>query len=236
MRLGRNSEAVALGQASLASVDRLLQLAPDEPEHLQNRMVTLNRLGDAQAALGDNRAAVATFRAMVDQGNTLLDIDPYSTAWASDLALGLVRLGDAQLATGEVAAALKSQQDALALRDWLVNQDPSNPEWYRNLALSQARLAEAFVARDDYDSALPHQDEALRIMRDLSAAYPDDVWYKLDVVKALDQRAVLLRDPTAENQEALAILEDLQSTGTLPRGYEDWITGFRKSLGLPTDF
>jgi tetratricopeptide (TPR) repeat protein len=236
MRLGRNSEAVALGNASLDTVDRLLQLAPDEPEHLRDRLVTLNRLGDAQAALGDNRAAVATFRAMVDQGNQLLDIDPYSTAWASDVALALGRLGDAQLATGEVAGALKSHQDALALRDWLVNQDPSNPERYRNLALSQASVAEAFVARDDYDSALSHQDESLRIMRDLAAAYPDDVWYRLDVVKALDQRAILLRDPTAENQEALGILEDLQSSGTLPPGYEDWITGFRKSLGLPTDF
>ena len=236
MQLGRNTEAVALGQASLDTVNRLLQLAPDDPEHFRDRLVTLNRLGDAQAAMGDSRAAVATFRAMVDQGNDLLDIDPYSTRWANDLSLGLVRLGDAQLANGEVAAALKSQQDALALRDWLVNQNPSNPEWYRNLAISRARVADTFAARDDYASALAHQDESLRIMRDLAAAYPGDVWYKLDVVKALDQRAVLLRDPTAENREALAILEELQSSGTLPPGYEDWITGFRKSLGLPTDF
>jgi uncharacterized caspase-like protein len=236
MQLGRNSEAVTVAKAALETTDRLLQLAPEVPDHIHDRLVTLNRLGDAQAALGDNSGAIASFKGMVEQGNKLLDIDPYSTGWANDLGLALERLGNVQLATGDVAAALKSHQDALALRDWLVNQDPSNPGWYRNLALSQASVAEALSARDDYQAALPHQDEALRIMRDLAAAYPDDVWYKLDVVKALDQRAVLLQDPTAENQEALAILEDLQASGTLPEGYGEWITGFRKSLGLPTDF
>jgi hypothetical protein len=50
----------------------------------------------------------------------------------------------------------------------------------------------------------------------------------------LDQRAVLLQDGTTENQEALAMLEAMQADGTLPAGYEDWIAGFRKSLGLTT--
>ena len=236
MQLGRNSEAVEVARASLATADRLLQIAPENPEHLHDRLVTLNRLGDAQSALGDYKGAVASFKSMVEQGNGLLDIDPYSTGWANDLGLALERLGNAQSATGDVAAALKSHQDALALRDWLVNQDPSNPGWYRNLALSQASVAEVLAAREDYETALAHQEESLRIMRDLSAAYPDDVWYQLDVVRALDQRALLLADPTADQEEALGMLMALQSAGTLPQGYEDWIAGFRKNLGLPTDF
>lgn len=236
MQLGRNSEAVTVATASLDTTDRLLQLAPDVTEHMHDRLVTLNRLGDAQAALGDNRAAVQTFKAMVDQGNRLLDVDPYSTPWANDLALALERLGNAQGATGEVAAALKSHQDALALRDWLVAQDPSNPLWYRNLALSHASVATAQADRNDFETALIHQQESLRIMRDLAAAYPDDPWYKIDLVRALDQTAILLQDPTAENQEALAILEEMQAAGTLPEGYETWIAGFRKALGLPTEF
>ncbi len=236
MQLGRNTEAVTVATAALATADRLLQLAPDVPDHIHDRLVTLNRLGDAQVALGDNRAAATTFRAMVEQGNRLLDIDPYSTLWANDLALGLTRLGNAQGATGDVAAALKSHQDALALRDWLVNQDPSNPLWYRNLALSQASVAAALADRNDFETALGHQQESLRIMRDLAAAYPEDPWYRIDVVRALDETAVLLQDPTAENQEALTILEEMQAAGTLPEGFEDWIDGFRKSLGLPTKF
>ena len=32
------------------------------------------------------------------------------------------------------------------------------------------------------------------------------------------------------------MLEEMQSAGTLPEGYDDWIAGFRKNLGLPTDF
>lgn len=233
MQLNRNSEAVEVAKASLETADRLVQIAPENPEHLHDRLVTLNRLGDAQFALGDNKGAIESFRAMVDQGNTLLDIDAYSTTWANDVGLALERLGNAQTASGDNAGALKSHQDALAMRDWLVQQDPSNPGWYRNLALSQASVAEALAAREDYEGALPHQDESLRIMRDLSAAFPDDVWYKLDVVRALDQRAVLLADPTAENQEALDMLEAMQTAGTLPDGYDDWITGFRKNLGLP---
>jgi uncharacterized caspase-like protein/regulator of sirC expression with transglutaminase-like and TPR domain len=236
MQLGRNSEAVQVATASLETVERLMQLAPEVADHMHDRLVTLNRLGDAQSALGDNRAAAESYRAMVDQGNRLLDVDPYSTSWANDLALALERLGNAQSATGDVLAALKSHQDALALRDWLVAQDPSNPLWYRNLALTQASVATALADRNDFQTALAHQEESLRIMRDLSAAYPDDAWYKLDLVRALDQTAILLEDPTAENQEALAILEEMQDSGTLPEGYEDWIAGFRKALGLPTDF
>ncbi|WP_295079222.1 caspase family protein [Tabrizicola sp.] len=236
MQLGRNSEAVTVAMASLETADRLLQLGPDVPDHMHDRLVTLNRLGDAQVALGDNRAAVESFLAMVDQGNQLLDIDPYSTGWANDLALALERLGTAQSTTGDVAAALKSHQDSLALRDWLVSQDPSNALWYRNLALSRASVATALSDREDFDTALTHQEESLRIMRDLAAAYPDDPWYRIDLVRALDQTAVLLQDPTAENQEALAILEEMQAAGTLPQGYEDWIAGFRKALGLPTEF
>ena len=97
-------------------------------------------------------------------------------------------------------------------------------------------MATALSDREDFDTALTHQEESLRIMRDLAAAYPDDPWYRIDLVRALDQTAVLLQDPTAENQEALAILEEMQAAGTLPQGYEDWIAGFRKALGLPTEF
>lgn len=236
MQLGRNSEAVTVATAALETADRLLQLGPDVSDHIHDRLVTLNRLGDAQLALGDTKGAVASFRAMVDEGNKLIDIDQFSQPWANDLALALERLGSAQSTLGDVAAALKSYRDALALRDWLVNQDPSNPGWYHNLALCQAYVAETLSARNDFETALAHQEESLRIMRDLSAAYPDDVWYKLDVVRALDQRAQLLADPTADNQEALRMLEELQAAGTLPEGYEDWITGFRKNLGLPTEF
>ncbi|MFN5998762.1 MAG: caspase family protein [Paracoccaceae bacterium] len=236
MQLGRNSEALTVALASLETADRLVQLDPNSPEYQHDRLVTLNRLGDAQTAIGDNRAAVDSFKAMVAQGNLLLDIDPYSQPWASDLGLALERLGNAQTATGDVAAALKSHQDALALRDWLVNQDTANPVWYRNLALSQASVASALADRSDFETALTHQDESLRIMRDLAAAYPDDPWYKIDLVRALDQRAGLLQDPTAENREALAILEEMQAAGTLPQPYADWIPSFRKTLGLPTKF
>ncbi len=40
----------------------------------------------------------------------------------------------------------------------------------------------------------------------------------------------------AENREALAILEEMQAAGTLPPSYEEWISSFRKTLGLPTRF
>jgi len=236
MQLGRNSEALTVALASLDTADRLVQLDPNLPEYQHDRLVTLNRLGDAQAAMGDSRAAVDSFKAMVAQGNLLLDFDPYSQPWANDLGLALDRLGTAQTAMGDAAAALKSHQDALALRDWLVNQDGANPDFYRNLALSQASVAGALAARDDFQTALTHQDESLRILRDLAAAYPDDPWYKIDLVRALDQRAALLQDPTAENREALSILEEMQAAGTLPQTYADWIPSFRKTLGLPTRF
>ena len=41
---------------------------------------------------------------------------------------------------------------------------------------------------------------------------------------------------SAEKQEAVAILEEMYAPGTLPAGYEEWIVGFRRNLGMPTDF
>jgi tetratricopeptide (TPR) repeat protein len=225
-----------MAQDAVAMADRLLQLAPDVPDHLHDRLVALNRLGDAQAALGDNRSAAETFRAMVAQGNLLIDINPYSTDWADNLALALERLGDTLAANGDLAGALKSHRDCLTLREWLVGQDTSDPDWYRNLAISYARVATVLAETGDYDAALEQQEISLSFMRDLAAAFPDDPWHKIDLVSALDQTAMLLQDPTAENQEALAILEEMYANGTLPEGYEDWIAGFRRNLGLPTEF
>jgi tetratricopeptide (TPR) repeat protein len=203
---------------------------------VHDRLVTLNRLGDAQAALNDHAAAVETYREMVIVGNRLLDIDAYSTDWANDLGIALERLGTSQGKIGDRDGALKSYRDCLALRDWLVNQDSSNVVWYRNLAVVQELIATTLAAENDYQTALEHQEESLRLMRDLAAAFPDDPWYKIDVVRALDQKAVLLQDGTTENREALAILEEMYAAGTLPQGYEDWIPAFRKTLGLPSDF
>ncbi len=234
--LGRPQEALQVGQASLATVNRLLTLAPDVGEHIHDKLVTLNRLGDAEVALGDQAAAVETFKSMAQQGSKLLEIDAHSTAWANDLGLALARLGDAQLAVGDLAGALKSHQDCLNLRDWLVQQDNGNDVWYRNLAVSHERLGTVLSSQGDYQSALQSQDQSLALMRDLSAAFPEDPWYKIDVIRALDLRAALLQDGTAENQEALAILEEMRDGGTLPQGYEDWIPAFRKTLGLPPEF
>jgi tetratricopeptide (TPR) repeat protein len=229
-------EALTVSQQSLETVDRLLQLAPDLPDHVHDRLVTLNRLGDAQVALGDHAAAVETFGQMVATGSQLLDYDAYYWPWASDLAVALGRLGDAQAATGDLKGALKSQQDSLALREWLVQQDPNDPQWYRNLATSYERVSLLFADLGDMQAALDHQDRSLSIMRDLSAAHPDDPWYRIDVVRALDLKAPLLKDPTATNQEALAILEEMYANGTLPPDYVEWITILRRSLGLPTEF
>ncbi|MCX7286697.1 MAG: caspase family protein [Rhodobacterales bacterium] len=234
--LGRPDDSLRVSEASMATVDRVLQLAPDVGEHVHDRLVTLNRVGDAQTALGNNSAAVDTFRDMVATGSRLLEIDPYSTVWASDLGVALERLGNAQTAVGDLSAALKSHQDGLALRDWLVQQDSSNATWYRNLAVSYQLVASTLSAQGDIPAALEKQTVSQQLMRDLVAAFPDDPWYKLDLVRALDWTAVLLEDPTAENQEALAILEDMRAQGTLPQGYDDWIVGFRRALGLPTEF
>ncbi len=233
LELGRSVDALTASQEALSTADRLLQIAPDVPDYLHDHLITLNRMGDAQAALNDYAAAVGSYRAMATDGSSLLDIDEYNTGWASDLGVALERLGDAQDQSGDTTGALKSQRDALALREWLVGQDSANANWYRDLAISYQRVGSMLAQSGDMDQALEQQEQSLSIMRDLAAAYPDDPWYKLDVVQALDLRAVLLADPTTSNQEALAILEEMQAAGTLPAGYEEWITSFRQVLGLP---
>jgi hypothetical protein len=91
-------------------------------------------------------------------------------------------------------------------------------------------------AAGDTISALENQDRSLEMMRNLSATYPEDPYYRIDVVRALDLRGTYLTDATAEFREALAILEEMQANGTLPAANAEWIPAFRKSLGLPTEF
>ncbi|WP_309663398.1 caspase family protein [Tabrizicola sp.] len=234
--LGRGPEAVKVAQQSIETADRLLAIAPDITDHINDKLVSLNRLGDAYVLVNDQAAAARAFQDMQTVGNRLLDIDPYSTVWANDLSIALERLGDAQFALGDLPAALESHQGSLNLRDWLVQQDSSSAVWYRNLAISYERVASMLAAQENYETALPSQDQSLTMMRDLAAAFPDDPWYKIDVVRALDLKSVLLADGRAENEEALAILVDMRAQGTLPQGYEDWIAAFRKTLGLPAEF
>lgn len=231
--LGRSVDALSASQDGLSTAERILQLAPDVPDYVHDHLVTLNRMGDAQAALNDFAAAVESYRAMARDGSGLLDIDAYNTGWADDLGVALERLGNAQDQAGDMTGALKSQRDALALREWLVGQDASNAGWYRDLAISYQRVGSLLAKSGDVEQALEQQEQSLTILRDLAESYPDDPWYKLDVVQALDLKAVLLDDPTATNQEALAILQDMQAKGTLPSGYEEWIAAFRQVLGLP---
>jgi uncharacterized caspase-like protein len=234
--LGDPTLGLEVGHDALASVDRLLQMFPDVPDYIQARLVTLNRIGDALVALGEAASAVDAYRAMADEGSRLLDIDPYNTSWANDLSVALERLGNAQASMGDIPASLKSHQDGLALRDWLSQQDPANVDWYRNLSISYERVATMLAETGDMTAALEHQDMSLSIMRDLSAAYPDDPWLQIDVVRALDLQSTLLSDPTPPNEEALAILQEMYAAGTLPEGYVEWIPAFQRALGLPEDF
>jgi uncharacterized caspase-like protein len=234
--LNRPEEALQVAQRSLETVERLLTVAPDVGQHIHDKLFTLNRTGDVQVALGDHAAAVQTFDAMVQAGKRLLDIDAYSTTWSDDLSLALARLGDAQLATNDLPGALKSHQDSLNLRSWLFEQDTTNEIWFRKLAVSYESVGRVLTAQGDYQGALYNQEESLRIMRELSASFPDDPWYKIDVVRALSLKASLLQDGTAENQEALTILEEMRANGSLPAGQESWIPDFRKALGMPPEF
>jgi uncharacterized caspase-like protein len=234
--LRRNSEALTVAQASLETANRILQIAPDVGDHIHDMLVTLNRLGDAQAALGDNMAAVQTFGLMVERGKDLQKIDAFNESWADGLAFALERKGREQSALGDYAGALVSTLDVVKLREWLVERDGSNIGWYRNLALAYERVATVLYNQQDLQTALGHQDVSLAMMRKLLETYPDDAWYKLDVVHALDVRGGLLQDGTAEFQEALTMLEGMRADGTLPQGYEDWIPIFRNLLGLPKEF
>ena len=161
-----------------------------------------------------------------------VNFSQYSSRYDAYLAGKVLPSFDPAFAGG----ALKSHRESLALREWLVGRDSSEPGWYRDLAVSSERVAAMLAATGDMDQALSHQDTSLSMMRNLAATYPDDPWYRLDVVRALDLRGTLLQDPTAENREALAILEEMQADGRLPQGYDDWIDGFRRALGLPTEF
>jgi tetratricopeptide (TPR) repeat protein len=214
----------------------VLQIAPAVPEHTHDLLVTANRLGDAQAALGDSSAAVLSFEKMVEAGSALLDVDAYNIGWANDLALALERLGTAKASAEDIEGALKSYREGLALRDWLWQQDTGNAVWYRNLALGYANVSGMLAKTGEMEAALDHQDTSVTILRDLVAAYPGDPWYKIDLVQALDYKAVLLTDPGPTNQEALSILEAMYAEGTLPAEYVEWIPAFRKVLGLPTEF
>ena len=235
LNLSRSQEALDLANEMMPVVDRVLQLAPDVPDNIHDRLVALNRLGDAQTALGDSLGAAASFRDMVAMGNKLLDVDPYNQVWASDLAVALERLGGALSAGNDASGALKSYQDSLALRDWLVQQDTTNVFSNLNLASSYELVSKMFAELEDFQFALDHQEMSVSIMRDLVAAYPDDIWYRIDLVRALDVKGTLLQDPTEANQEALAILEEMYAQGTLPADYVQWIRDFRRVLGLPTE-
>jgi len=75
------------------------------------------------------------------------------------------------------------------------------------------------------------------------AGYPEAVWQQkaLDWFYAETFKTVITDTKVAAalDKEGDALKKELlaaDAAGTLPPGYEEWIVGFRRALGLPTEF
>ncbi|WP_135450425.1 hypothetical protein [Tabrizicola caldifontis] len=182
-----------------------------------------------------------------------MPLDPGNLPRQHDLGVALERVGDVKLAMGYRAGAMFLHQETLLLPQSMVAADPTVSQYRRDTAFSLMKLAVLHVGDGNPGAAEPLLVEGLRLRTELAGAQPDDIALLRDLsytenelssvllelgrnAEALDRTAILLADPTPENREALAILEEMEANGTLPAGYEERIAGFRRNLGLPTRF
>jgi tetratricopeptide (TPR) repeat protein len=177
---------------------KAIALSPDDASMRLNLALTLNRMGDARAALGELEAAVGVdprfARAHFMMG-TLLErsgrdqeaIDKYTAAVTNDpnLRQAHLRLADALRRNGRVEASVSSYQRVL-------EADPDSEEARFGEAMALAQLTRYKEARERLAVAVtlhPDQPAFAQALARLLAASPDpevrDGQRALDLVQAL---------------------------------------------------
>ena len=192
---------------------RLVALDPSDAEAANDISVSLEKVGDVQAALGDPAAARASHEESLAIARRLAARNPSDAGAARNLWVSLNKVGDVQVVLGDLAGASASYEEGLPIARRLAALDPTNPGPSRDLALSLTEIGDVQVARGDLAGALASYEESLAIGRRLVAQDPSDAGAARDLSVGLNK----VGDVTMARGDAEGALIRYQESLTIRR-------------------
>ncbi len=153
---------------SIASFDRVLELAPDNSRVLDRRGTSLTCLGQLQMMLADHEGARESYWLAVESYNRAIDLDPEYAAAFNNKGLALNSLGELQFSLRDHKGAQDSLEAAVEAYNLAIDLDPeyvpvliNRGITLRVLGWAQFHLGNDEGARESHRLAIEAFDRAL---------------------------------------------------------------------------
>ena len=212
---GARTSAKSAAERALTITESLVKLDPANPQYQRDLSVSLNKAGDASAALADFASASHFFERARDVIEKLVEASPGDAQLQSDLAACLGRIGATQIAANKRPEALATFQQAVTILENLAANQPDNSAWQYDLSAAYNRVGLISKAMGQSSAALNAFQGALAIRQKLVSAEPDNTEFQRglfddytrvgDIFAATGARD----DALAAYQNGLAVIEKL---------------------------
>jgi tetratricopeptide (TPR) repeat protein len=146
------------------ALDRLFEIAPDDPAVRASRAATLIEIGDTYVAKGDNAGALKVYSDSLALRRELA-AGGSNPAEAVDLAVSLARVGYARLNKGELGAAAAALDESIAILRKVTAGAPGAADWQNELAWTVMKKGDVLSAGGDVSAAVALFEEAATIWR-----------------------------------------------------------------------
>jgi serine/threonine protein kinase len=223
-QVGRPAEAIVDLRRAAATLESLINEAPDEAALREQLAACYQVLGDLQGHSGlqnqgDPAAALDSYRKSLALYQALASRGAHQPLVLRGLALVQIRIGDMLEFRDDLQGALRAYRQALQISEKFAPQGSANPEDRRRLALALRKVGGIEEDLGHFREALTAYDEASAINQSLMNADPANVQAVMSYVISLRWTGDLLNAngdrpaALAKYQAIVSILDQLVSKG-----------------------
>ncbi|MGA8169587.1 MAG: hypothetical protein WB816_01925, partial [Methylocystis sp.] len=121
-------------------------------------------------------------------------------------------------------------EKGLTVRKRLAEVDPGNAGFQRDLSVSYERLGDLAVAAGDGKAARDYFEKGLTVRKRLAEGDPGNAWYQRDLIISFVKLAGAGDRPAERYAKALAIAEELATSGRLQQADAWFVEALRQAL------
>lgn len=180
-------------------------------------------MGDAKAALADAAAAAEFYAEALQRRRDLVATDAANIDWQRSVVTALTRRSDLAFKAQDYVTATPLVIEALAISRKILAANPGVAKYQQDLTAILDRSGDLAMMAGDAAGAQAALLESYELTKTLAAAEPDNADVQLNLVSSLVRVAMFDADRTPRLQEALEVLQRLQSAGRLDPAKQGWI-------------
>lgn len=177
--LGDTKGALESHEKSLALIQRILQLLPDDEQALLGLSRAHEAVGSAHRVLGNTAEATRHSLAHFDIMKQLNAAYPDKPEYRRGIAIAHANIARMEWAAGRLDAALEHMSKCRAFYEGMVEDHPDDYTFKRDLSVTLIRIGEMQrQAGGDAAGALERFQEALRLSEVVFREKPDDPYHR----------------------------------------------------------